>query len=256
MCSSDLVTPSKTGFNFTPANQNVSVNGANVTVPAFTAKPAIAIDATVFADLGTASTTIAMSAFSTTAGNELLLAFISTDWVSGANTTVTGVSGASLTWVLVRRTNTQSGTSEIWRAFTASPLSAVTVTATLSQSAASSMTVMSFTGVDPSGTNGSGAIGATASGNASSGAPVASLVTTRNNSWAFGVGNDYDSPTPRTVGSGQTLIHQYMPPVGDTYWVQGQNSPTPASGTTVTINDTAPTTDRYNLTICEILAAQ
>jgi hypothetical protein len=29
--------------------------------------------------------------------------------------------------------------------------------------------------------------------------------------------------------------------------------PTANSGTTVTINDTAPTTDRYNLTICEVL---
>jgi hypothetical protein len=27
------------------------------------------------------------------------------------------------------------------------------------------------------------------------------------------------------------------------------------SGTTVVINDTAPTSDRYNLAICEILAA-
>ena len=31
--------------------------------------------------------------------------------------------------------------------------------------------------------------------------------------------------------------------------------PHSASGTTVTINDTAPTTDRYNLIICEILPA-
>ena len=107
----------------------------------------------------------------------------------------------------------------------------------------------------PTSENGSGAIGATAGGSESSGAPAASLTTTRNNSWVFGVGNDYDNPIARTVGSGQTLIHQYMPPVGDTYWVQRQNSPTPASGTTVTINDTAPTTDRYNVTICEILPA-
>ncbi len=38
-----------------------------------------------------------------------------------------------------------------------------------------------------------GLIGATGSGNAGSGAPTASLVTTRNNSWIFGVGNDWDS---------------------------------------------------------------
>jgi len=117
------------------------------------------------------------------------------------------------------------------------------------------MTVMSFTGVDPSGTNGSGAIGATGTANASSGAPTASLVTTRNNSWVFGVGNDFDNAIARTPGSGQSLVHQFLAPIGDTYWVQMQNAPTPARGTTVTINDTAPTTDRYNLTICEILPA-
>jgi hypothetical protein len=220
----------------------------------FAAKTGITIDAKVSADRAAAGTTIATSPFSTTAGNELFLVFVATDRKNAANNAVvSSISGAGLTWVLVRRTNTQSGTAEIWRAFATSPLSAVTVTATLSQNVVSSLTVMSFAGVDPTGTNGSGAIGATGSGNASSGAPSASLVTTRNNSWVFGVGNDFDNAIARTPGSGQSLVHQYLPPVGDTYWVQMQNGPTAASGTTVTINDTAPTNDRYNLTICEVL---
>jgi hypothetical protein len=185
----------------------------------------------------------------------LLLAFIATDYRSGANTTVKSLSGAGLTWVLVVRTNVQSGTAEIWRAFATSTLSGASVTATLSQSVAASITVMSFAGVDPSGTNGSGAVGATASGNGKSGGPSASLATTRNNSWVFGVGNDFDNAIGRTVGAGQTLVHQYLASTGDTYWVQRQSSPTPVSGASVTINDTAPTTDRYNLSICEILPA-
>ena len=49
----------------------------------------------------------------------------------------------------------------------------------------------------------------------------------------------------RTVGTGQTLVHQYLTPTGDTYWVQRETNPVPASGTVVTINDTAPTKDRY-----------
>ena len=249
------VSPSKTGFSFTPANQAVTVNGANVTGVTFAAKPAIAIDAKVFADQGTASTAVKTPVFSTTAGSELLLAVVSADWKSGSNTTVSGITGAGLTWELVRRTNAQRGTAEIWRAFAASPLNAVTVTATFSRSIVSSMTVMTFTGVDPSGINGSGAIGATGTGNGSSGAPTASLVTTRDNSWVFGVGNDFDKAIARTPGPGQSLVHQYLAPVGDTYWVQMQNSPTPTSGTVVIINDTAPTTDRYNLTICEVLPA-
>jgi hypothetical protein len=81
------------------------------------------------------------------------------------------------------------------------------------------------------------------------------LTTTRNNSWVFGVGNDYDNAIARTPGTGQTLVHQYLTPTGDTYWVQMQNAPTPLSGTSVSINDTAPTGDRYNLSICEILPA-
>jgi hypothetical protein len=216
----------------------------------------LAIDVQVSKDQGTAKSSVATAAFSTTAANELLLAFVATDYNSGSNTTVTNVTGGGLTWTLVVRSNKQSGTSEIWRAFAPSTLSNVTVTAALSHSVVSSLTVMSFTGVNTSGTNGSGAIGATMSANASSGAPSATLVTTRYNSWVFGVGNDYDNAIGRTPGANQTIVHQDLAPVGDTYWVQRQNAPTPMSGTSVTINDTAPTGDRYNLAICEILPAQ
>ena len=185
----------------------------------------------------------------------MLLAFVSTDYLSGSNTTVQSVAGGGLTWVLVKRSNVQSGSSEIWRAYATSPLAGVGITATLSQKVFASITVMAFAGTDPSGTNGSGAVGATASTNASRGAPTGSLVTTRNSSWVFVVGNDFDNPLPRTPGNGQSLVHQYEPSVGDTYWVQMQNTSTPLSGTTVTINDTAPTGDRYNLAMVEVLPA-
>jgi uncharacterized protein (TIGR03437 family) len=54
------------------------------------------------------------------------------------------------------------------------------------------------------------------------------------------------------------MVHQALPNTSvatDTFWVQMQNNPTPLSGTRVTINDTAPTGDRYNLSIVEILPA-
>lgn len=121
---------------------------------------AIAADATVAKDSSAASTTITTPAFSTTSGNELLLAFVATDYSGGTNTTVKSIAGGGLTWALVKRVNAQSGTAEIWRALATGPLSSVTVNATLSQSVASSITVMSFSGVSTSGTNGSGAIGA------------------------------------------------------------------------------------------------
>ena len=147
------------------------------------------------------------------------------DDANASGQTVSGITGGGLTWVLVRRTNTQRGTSEVWRAFALSALTNITVTATLGQSAAASMTVMSFKGVDTTGTNGAGAIGATGSGNAGSGGPTATLTTTRANSLVIGVGNDWDNNTARTVGSGQTMVHQYLATVGDTFWVNGPPIP-------------------------------
>jgi outer membrane biosynthesis protein TonB len=214
------------------------------------------LDAKAFGDQGSANSTVVSSAFSTSAPNELLLAYVATDYGSGPNTTVTGVTGAGLQWVLAVRTNLQGGTSEIWRAFALTPLSNVTVSATLSQSVASSLTVTSFKGVDPSGTSGSGALGAISSASSSSGAPSASLLTTRNNSLVVGVGNDYDNAIARVLPSGQSLLHQFLSPTQDTYWVQSLNSLTPWSATRVTLNDLAPNSDRFNLSLCEILSAK
>ena len=73
---------------------------------------AIAVDANVSADVGTKNTHVVSPVFSTNAGNELLLAFISADYRTGANTTVTSISGGGLTWTLVKRSNGQSGTAE------------------------------------------------------------------------------------------------------------------------------------------------
>ena len=69
--------------------------------------------------------------------------------------------------------------------------------------------------------------------------------------WA--VGNDWDNAISRTVGPGQTKVDEFLTPSGDTLWVQRQTNPTTAAGTTVTINDTAPTADRWNLALVEIL---
>jgi len=244
--------------NATTGAYAVTASVAGVATPASfsltnTAAAGIAVDVTTSTDRATKATTIASPSFSTAATNELLLAFVSTDAPSsGTNTSVSSIAGGSLTWTLVTRTNTQLGTSEIWRAFASAKLSAVTVTATLSQSEGASITVMSYTGVNTTGTNGSGAIGAIGSGNANPGAPTASLLTTKANSWVVGVGNDWDNAISRTAGANQTVVHQYVSTTGDTYWVQRVTTLSPA-GTTVTVNDTAPATDRYNLAICEIV---
>jgi hypothetical protein len=214
---------------------------------------AVTVNLHLSTDNSSPNASISSPSFQVVSGNELLLAFVSTDFISGQNTTVKSVTGGGLTWVLVVRTNHEFGTSEIWRAFATTPVSNVVVTATLSQDVVSSMTVLGYAGVDSTGINGSGAIGAIGSGSSGSGAPAASVTTTRSNSWVFGAGNDYDNAILRTPGSNQSVVHQYLASVGDTYWMQMQNSPTPLSGTRVTINDTAPTGDRYNLSAVEVL---
>jgi hypothetical protein len=212
---------------------------------------AIAIDTSVWRDQSTASSALTSPTFSTKHGSELLLVFIAADYLSGANTTVKAVTGAGLKWVRVARTNAQSGDTEIWRAFASTPVHNSAVKATLSQAVVSSMTILSFTGVDPLNP-----VGLAASGNSQAGAPQATLVTTRNNSWVFGVSNDYDNAIARTPAPGQSIVHQYLTPTSDTYWVQMLNAQTPVAGTAVTMSDTAPATDRYNFTLVEILPAR
>ena len=153
---------------------------------------------------------------------------------------------------MVWRINTQRGAAEILRAFATTTLSDVTVTAALSENVDASIAVMSFTAAKTTATNGSGAIGAIGTGNANPGAPTASLVTTMANSLVIGVGNDWDNAISRTPDPNQTIVHQYLSPAADAFWVQMVTTLSPA-GTTVTVNNTVPTTDRYNLSICEIL---
>jgi hypothetical protein len=250
------VTPSNPGFTFAPASRAVTTSGADLAAVNFSSTAGLAVDQVISSDRNAAGNTITSPTFSTGSANELLLALISTDGTA-AGITVTAVTSTDgmLKWSLVRRTNTQLGTAEIWRAFSPMPLSGTSVSATLSQGVAASITVVTFTGVDTSTTDGSGAIGATAGNNAHPGAPTASLTTTRNGSWVIGVGNDWDSATSRAVGASQTMVHQFLAAQGDTFWVQSQTATTPLAGTVVTINDTAPTGDRYNLSICEILPA-
>jgi hypothetical protein len=108
-----------------------------------------------------------------------------------------------------------------------------------------SLTVVAFRGAS--------GIGATASANATTGAPTVSLTTTKASSWVYAEGDDWSNATARTVPAGQTMVHQWIDTGGgDTYWTQSTTAPTPASGTTVTINDTAPTTDLWNFTAAEI----
>ena len=192
--------------------------------------------------------TVTTAAFSTSGANELLLAFVASDGPPSGTQRAT-VSGAGLTWSLVVRTNAQAGTSEIWKATAAAPLANVTV-----------RSVPSVTGYDQSLTvvvlSGASGTGNVTGASAPSGAPAVTLLSSAAGSWVFGVGNDWDRAIPRTLGAGQTMVHEWTDTgVGDDFWVQRLATPTAAAGIPVLVNATAPSTDRWNLSAVEVLAA-
>ncbi|HEY1285353.1 MAG TPA: DUF4082 domain-containing protein [Solirubrobacterales bacterium] len=241
-----------TAYTFRVAAVNVAGPGSdssasNPVTP--TPAPSLAVDTTVTAHQTSGSSSISSPAFSTSASGELLLAFISSDGPSGGGgQSFSSVSGAGLTWRLRSRSNAQPGTAEIWQANAPATLSNATVTATrASGSYVGSITVVALIGADQV------VDGTTATGSSSTGAPSVSLTTTRASSWIWGVGNDWDSATARTVGPNQTKVDEFLASVGDTMWVQRQTLTTPLSGTLVTLNDTAPTNDRWNLAAIEVL---
>jgi hypothetical protein len=234
-------------------SQNLSAqatdsNGIVGTAPVITVNVATQIGAlTIDQQLNaTGNGSITTPSFST-AGNEVLLALVGSDGPSAAGSQSVTVSGAGLTWSPVKRANSRFGDAEIWSATTSSPLSNVTVTSTESRSGYDqSLTVVSIQGA--SGT------GASAAGGAASGAPTVRLTTQGKGSVSFAVGNDYDNAIARTLGGGQTMISQWLDSrTGDTYWSQYVNTPSTSVGQTVTLNDTAPTTDQWNMAAVEVL---
>jgi beta-glucanase (GH16 family) len=180
---------------------------------------------------------------STSAPGELLVALVSAN--NGEfGTQTTTVSGGGLSWSLVSRENAQNGAVEVWQATAAAQLSNVSITDRLAVSDFTvnvAMSVLAFKG---------SAVGATAVAAAPSAAPSVTLSPTVNGSLVYGVGFDWDSATNRTVGAGQSIIYQQTDTYGDTYWMQSVTAPT--AGSPVTLNDTAPTGDRFDLAAVEV----
>ena len=207
-----------------------------------------AVDKTVFSDGTGARTT---PAFSTSAAGEVLLAFAASDGpTTGANTQTLTISGAGLTWTRVQRAATQRGVAEIWTATAPAALINATVTSTQSVTSVlgapvnQSLTVVAFTGAS--------GIGASNIGSGASGAPTVSLVAQGAGSLVYAVGNDFDQAIARTIPAGQTKVHEFFAPTGDTFWVQSANGPTSGAGATVTLNATSPTADQWNFAIVEL----
>ena len=72
----------------------------------------------------------------------------------------------------------------------------------------------------------------------------------------FAVGNDWDRAIGRTVGAGQALAGQWVDTgTGDTFWAQSTSGQTGPAGSVVTMNDTSPANDQWNLVAVEVMAA-
>ena len=82
------------------------------------------------------------------------------------------------------------------------------------------------------------------------------LTAAGHGSIAFGVGQRLrQTPSPAPLGSARRCSPSGSTATGDTYWSQYTTSPGPAAGQPITINDTAPTNDRWNLAAVEVKAA-
>src|SRR5262249_23733381 len=184
--------------------------------------------------------------FDTAVGGDLLVAFVSSDGPQFGAQTAT-ISGAALSWTLVQRTNAQAGTSEIWKATAASPLRGASVISTLAADGFhQSLTVVVFAAA--------GGSGAFAGANAASGAPTVTLTTTRAGSLVYAVGNDWDTALARVLGPRQPMVPQLVDTAVDApFWVQAFSAPIPAAGTSVTLNDTQPTADRWSFAAVEVV---
>jgi hypothetical protein len=188
--------------------------------------------------------TINAPALTTTGSSDVVLAFVTTDGPATGQTAT--VSGAGLTWSLVKRVNARGGSTEIWKAKATAVLNRAVVTSTQGRGGFNqSVTVAAFSGAS--------AVGASATANAATGAPTVSLTPTKVGSLVWGAGNDYDRAVAHTPSSGQAIVHQWLDTaIGDSYWVQNRTAPTSSLGN-VAISDSAPTGDAYNLAAVEVL---
>jgi Big-like domain-containing protein/lectin family protein/HYDIN/CFA65/VesB family protein/centrosomal CEP192-like protein/putative pyrroloquinoline-quinone-binding quinoprotein len=222
------------------------VRNVRITTPAPPVLPPIRTDTTVAVN---GRNTLTTPTLTTAVAGERLVALVGYSGPSTSAQTAT-VSGAGLTWRLVRRTNAQHGTAEVWTAVASTRLIGVTVRAAPRITGYSgSLTLRALRDVT--------GIGVSTSASALSGAPTVLLTTTRSGSMVLAAGNDWDRAVARTPAAGQVIVHQYADStIRDTYWAQSLTVPVPATGTVVRIVDTSPTTDRYNFAAVELLAIQ
>jgi hypothetical protein len=180
---------------------------------------------------------------STRAGGELLVAFVAASGPArGKQTSLIG--GGSLSWRLVARANRSRGDAEVWTTVAPARLTRAAITTRLARRGyTESLTVIAFRPVARAG--------AARASSAPKGRPSVTLTTTGTMSKVFAVGDDSASATPRTPAPQQALLQQVLSGRHATYWLQ-TTARAIAPGVSVTIRDTKPRNDPYNMAGVEI----
>ncbi len=189
---------------------------------------------------------VTTDAFQTVLPGETLLAFVSADGTqTGRQTAV--VSGGGLKWKLASRANSSPGDAEVWRAVATTATTISPITATLKASGYDvSLSVVAM--------EGSAGVGATAHASAPSGAPHLTLKTEAATSLVFAVGNDWERAAARKLPVGWVMLDQWLNTgTGDSYWSQYTNHPTGKAGSKISVRDTAPANDTWNLAAVELV---
>ena len=97
--------------------------------------------------------------------------------------------------------------------------------------------------------------GASVAAGAASGEPSVSLMTTAEGSLVYAVGSDWDNATARALSAPTRRCYTRISTraSGKTFWSQYTGAITGPAGSVVTLNDTAPTSDQWNMAAVEIL---
>ena len=191
---------------------------------------------------------VTTDAFQTVTPGETLLAFVAADGPQTGRQTA-AVSGGGLKWKLASRANASPGDAEVWKAVATKATTVPPITATLKAGGYDlSLSVVAMEGAD--------GVGATAHASALSGAPHLTLKTEAATSLVFAAGNDWERAAARKLPVGWVMLDQWLNTgTGDTYWSQYTNHTTGKAGTRVSVRDTAPTNDNWNLAAVELVSS-
>jgi hypothetical protein len=182
----------------------------------------------------------------TTAANELLVAYVASDGGPSVAELMT-VSGGGLNWTLLRRANASAGTAEVWTAVAPAPLANAVITSRANPTVNvfhQALTVMAFPAA---------AIGELTFGSGSRTQPNLPLTASADSSLVFAVGFDADKPASRTLPAGQISVNEWVDRDANcTFWLQAVADPM-ISGDTALVTFTAPTRDAWNMVVVEIV---